>query len=57
MQLHAQARTGRGAPRDLPNRFERLSQDLDPDVVQIDPSEEGEIRNYPLTTSTARGTL
>ncbi len=49
MQLHAKLRTGRGAPRDLPNRFERLVQDLDPDVVQPDPSEEGEILPNPKT--------
>ena len=28
--------------RDLPNRFEKLAMDLDPDVVQDDPSAEGE---------------
>jgi len=49
MELHAKLRTGRGAPRDLPNRFERYAQDLDPDVVQPDPSEEGEILPNPQT--------
>jgi DNA repair photolyase len=49
MELSAKSRTGRGAPRDLPNRFERLVQDLDPDVVQPDPSEEGEILPNPQT--------
>ena len=51
MELHSKSRTGRGAPRDLPNRFERLARDLDPDVVQIDPGvdEEGEILPYPQT--------
>ena len=49
MELSAKLRTGRGAPRDLPNRFEKLAQDLDPDVVQPDPSEEGEILPNPQT--------
>ncbi|MEI9999316.1 MAG: PA0069 family radical SAM protein [Verrucomicrobiota bacterium] len=49
MELHARNRTGRGAPRDLPNRFERLARDLDPDVVQPDPAEEGEILPNPKT--------
>jgi DNA repair photolyase len=49
MELSAKLRTGRGAPRDLPNRFERVLQDLDPDVVQPDPSEEGEILPNPKT--------
>ena len=40
--LASQARHGRGATRDLPNRFEVLALDLDPDVVQHDPSAEGE---------------
>jgi DNA repair photolyase len=39
--LETKARTGRGAVRDLPNRFEKLAMDLDPDVVQDDPSSEG----------------
>ncbi len=34
MELHSKTRTGRGAVRDLPNRFEKLAMDLDPDVVQ-----------------------
>jgi DNA repair photolyase len=34
MHLHSLLRTGRGAVRDLPNRFEVLRLDLDPDVVQ-----------------------
>jgi DNA repair photolyase len=40
--LSRQLRQGRGATRDLPNRFEILSLDLDPDVVQADPDAEGE---------------
>jgi DNA repair photolyase len=40
MQLEPQLRVGRGAPRDLPNRFEKLALDLDPDVVQADPDGE-----------------
>jgi DNA repair photolyase len=40
MELLAQTRTGRGAPRDLPNRFQVLSLDLDPDVVQGHPEDE-----------------
>jgi DNA repair photolyase len=43
-------RTGRGAARDLPNRFEKLALDLDPDVVQNDPSAEGEALPNPKTT-------
>ena len=42
MQLDSKKRTGRGAVRDLPNRFEKLAMDLDPDVVQPDPDAEGE---------------
>jgi len=49
MELHTTLRTGRGAPRDLPNRFEKLAQDLDPDVVQPDPSDEGDILPNPQT--------
>ncbi len=49
MELYAKSRAGRGAPRDLPNRFEKLTQDLDPDVVQPDPSAEGEILPNPQT--------
>jgi DNA repair photolyase len=41
MQLDSIRRTGRGAVRDLPNRFEKLAMDLDPDVVQADPDAEG----------------
>jgi DNA repair photolyase len=47
--LEQQIRTGRGAARDLPNRFEVLSLDLDPDVVQHDPSAEGESLPNPKT--------
>ena len=42
MQLHSKRQTGRGAVRDLPNRFEKLAMDLDPDVVQDAPTLEGE---------------
>ncbi len=45
--LSQQARAGRGAPRDLPNRFEKLALDLDPDVVQ--PDAEGEEPPNPKT--------
>ena len=47
--LSIQARTGRGAPRDLPNRFEALALTLDPDVVQADPDLEGEALPQPKT--------
>jgi DNA repair photolyase len=47
--LQTQARTGRGAVRDLPNRFEKLALDLDPDVVQDDPDADGETRPNPKT--------
>jgi DNA repair photolyase len=47
--LDRQARIGRGATRDLPNRFEKLALDLDPDVVQSDPSAEGEALPNPKT--------
>jgi DNA repair photolyase len=50
MKLDTQARPGRGAVRDLPNRFEKLALDLDPDVVQDDPSLEGEVLPNPKTT-------
>jgi len=40
MELLRKVRTGRGAPRDLPNRFQVLSLDLDPDVVQGNPDDE-----------------
>jgi DNA repair photolyase len=49
VQLHSKSRTGRGAARDLPNRFEKLALDLDPDVVQDDPSDDGEARPDPKT--------
>jgi DNA repair photolyase len=49
MKLHAKKRTGRGATHDLPNRFEKLAMDLDPDVVQDDPGSEGEILPNPKT--------
>lgn len=42
-------RTGRGAVRDLPNRFEKLALDLDPAVVQHDPAMEGEALPNPKT--------
>jgi DNA repair photolyase len=48
--ISAEHRTGRGAPRDLPNRFEKLALDLDPDVVQADPDAEGEALSNPKTT-------
>ena len=48
--LATENRTGRGAVRDLPNRFEKLTLDLDPDVVQHDPSAEGEALPNPKTT-------
>ena len=38
--LQSKSRTGRGAVRDLPNRFEKLAMDLDPDVVQDDADDE-----------------
>ena len=47
--LETRGRTGRGAVRDLPNRFEKLTMDLDPDVVQNDPSAEGEALPNPKT--------
>jgi DNA repair photolyase len=50
MELRTKTRTGRGAVRDLPNRFEKLAMDLDPDVVQDDPSAEGEVLPNPKTT-------
>jgi DNA repair photolyase len=40
MELLRKSRLGRGAPRDLPNRFQILSLDLDPDVVQGNPEDE-----------------
>ena len=49
MQLESKTRTGRGAVRDLPNRFEKLAMDLDPDVVQDDPDAEGEAAPNPKT--------
>jgi len=50
MELTSKVRTGRGAVRDLPNRFEKLAMDLDPDVVQTDPDAEGEALPNPKTT-------
>jgi DNA repair photolyase len=47
--LTTRTRPGRGAVRDLPNRFEVLALDLDPDVVQADPSAEGESLPSPKT--------
>ena len=47
--IESKARTGRGAVRDLPNRFEKLALSLDPDVVQDDPSLEGEAQPNPKT--------
>jgi DNA repair photolyase len=47
--LSQKLRIGRGAARDLPNRFEVLALDLDPDVVQLDPSAEGESLPNPKT--------
>jgi radical SAM superfamily enzyme YgiQ (UPF0313 family) len=47
--LAAEKRSGRGATRDFPNRFEKLALDLDPDVVQHDPSAEGEAAPSPQT--------
>jgi DNA repair photolyase len=47
VELLNKIRTGRGAARDLPNRFQVLSLDLDPDVVQADP--EGEALPNPRT--------
>jgi DNA repair photolyase len=35
--------------RDLPNRFEKLAMDLDPDVVQHNPDDDGEARPDPRT--------
>jgi len=49
--LETKTRTGRGAVRDLPNRFEKLAMDLDPDVVQNDPDFEGaDVLPNPKTT-------
>jgi DNA repair photolyase len=50
MELTSKMRAGRGAVRDLPNRFEKLAMDLDPDVVQADPDAEGEALPNPKTT-------
>jgi DNA repair photolyase len=47
--LHSKTRIGRGAVRDLPNRFEKLAMDLDPDVVQAGPDDDGEARPNPKT--------
>jgi DNA repair photolyase len=48
--LEGKLRKGRGAVRDLPNRFEKLAMDLDPDVVQADPDAEGLVLPNPKTT-------
>ena len=50
VELTSKSRPGRGAVRDLPNRFEKLALDLDPDVVQADPDAEGEALPNPKTT-------
>jgi DNA repair photolyase len=50
MELISKKRTGRGAVRDLPNRFDKLAMDLDPDVVQADPDAAGEALPNPKTT-------
>jgi DNA repair photolyase len=47
--LNSKSRTGRGAVRDLPNRFEKLVMDLDPDLVQDNPEGE-EVLPNPKTT-------
>jgi DNA repair photolyase len=47
--LDEKRRVGRGAARDLPNRFEKLALELDPDVVQNDPSAVGEAAPNPKT--------
>ncbi len=47
--LESKIRTGRGAVRDLPNRFEKVALDLDPDVVQHDPAMDGEALPNPKT--------
>ena len=49
MQLDSIKRAGRGAVRDLANRFEKLAMDLDPDVVQADPDAEGVVLPNPKT--------
>ena len=49
MELSSKTRTGRGAVRDLPNRFEKLAMDLDLDVVQEDPGAEDEPLPDPKT--------
>ncbi len=46
--LETKTRIGRGAVRDLPNRFEKLVMDLDPDVVQ-DNTEGNEVLPNPKT--------
>jgi DNA repair photolyase len=50
VELHSKTRSGRGAVRDFPNRFQKLALDLDPDVVQHDPGMEGEALPNPKTT-------
>src|SRR5260221_13314444 len=49
-KLETKMRTGRGAVRELPNRFEKLAMDLDPDVVLHDPDADGEALPNPKTT-------
>jgi DNA repair photolyase len=48
--LERKTRIGRGAVRDLPNRFEKLAMDLDPDLVQPDPEEGTDVLPNPKTT-------
>jgi DNA repair photolyase len=50
VELISKSRKGRGAARDLPNRFEKLAMDLDPDVVQPDSDLEAEVLPNPKTT-------
>jgi DNA repair photolyase len=52
VDLLTKKRSGRGAVRDLPNRFEKLALDLDPDVVQEGAEGEAgdEFRPNPKTT-------
>src|ERR1700743_1180428 len=49
MHLDSHKRTGRGAVRDLPKRFEKLAMVLDPDVVQPDRDVEGVVLQNPKT--------
>jgi DNA repair photolyase len=50
LSLDSKLRAGRGAVCDIPNRFEKQALDLDPDVVQPDPTDEHEIALNPKTT-------